>query len=215
MENHILNRVQCFKSGKCTCDCNFFGRNSVCHICLAIGIHLICVAIIVKAYGSQNMSNIFAAATPKNVRVKAPFRKRLLPETEQWCTIHWIQIWLQKKINFDAETVNPTTLVIRRTVRPVDPPPPGPLVVIKIASNIRKCAGCYKAIKRILWDSIAQMISCIVSPDLSAIISVFNKGTNAWQLLTSTRHYHLNPVCTKVSLKIATDSSLILTGSLC
>ena len=26
-----------------------------------------------------------------------------------------------------------------------------------------------------------------------------NKGTNAWQLVTSLRHYHLNPVCTKVS----------------
>ena len=52
-----------------------------------------------------------------------------------------------KEANFEAEVVNPTTLVIRRAIRPVDPPPSGPLVVKKIAGNIRKCAGCSKAIK--------------------------------------------------------------------
>ena len=82
VEDHVLNRVQFSKRGKCTGDYNFFGRNNVCHHCLAIGIHLICVAIIVKAYGSQNMSNISAATTPKNARVKVPFRKRSLPESE-------------------------------------------------------------------------------------------------------------------------------------
>ena len=67
--------------------------------------------------------------------------------------------------------VNLTILAIRRAVGPVDPLPSGPLVVIKLAGNIRKCAGCSKVINLILWDSIAQMISCIVLLDLSAIIS--------------------------------------------
>ena len=40
----LPHRVQCFKSGKCTCDCNFFVRNNLCHHCLAIAIHLNCVA---------------------------------------------------------------------------------------------------------------------------------------------------------------------------
>ena len=46
-----------------------------------------------------------------------------------------------KEANFEAEAVNPTTLVIR-AVRPVDPPPSGPLVLKSIAGNIRRCAGC-------------------------------------------------------------------------
>ena len=47
-----------------------------------------------------------------------------------------------KEANFEAEAVNPTTLVIRTTVRTVDPPPYGPLVLKSIADNIRRRAGC-------------------------------------------------------------------------
>ena len=39
----------------------------------------------------------------------------------------------------------------------------------------------------------------------------WNKATNRWQLTTSTRHYHLNPVCTKMSGK---ESSVNIKASL-
>ena len=45
----------------------------------------------------------------------------------------------KEEAKFEAKAVNPTTLVIR-AVRPVDPPPSGPLVLKRIAGNIRKCA---------------------------------------------------------------------------
>ena len=140
----LPHRIQCIKSGKCTCDCNFFGRNNLSHHCLAIGIHLNCVANIVKAYGGQNLSTISAATAPKNTGGKAPSRKRSLPATEV-VEHHSLETdSTANETNFEAEAVNPTTLVIRRAVRPVDPPPSGPLVVKRIA-------GCWvlqvKAIK--------------------------------------------------------------------
>ena len=63
------------------------------------------MAIIVKAYGSQNMSNILAATTPKNVRVKAPFRKRLLPETEAVVHHSLDTDMTLKEANFEAEAI--------------------------------------------------------------------------------------------------------------
>lgn len=114
---------------------------------------------------------------------------------------------------FEAEAVNPTTLVIRREVRPVDPQPSEPLVLKRIAGNLRECASCSKAIK--------SSVVGVESPDDQLYFFArferyhfFDKGTNAWQLVTSMRHYHLNPMCTNASSKKTTDSSLILTGSL-
>ena len=78
----LPHRVQCFKSGKCTCDCNFFGRNNLCHHCLAIAIHLNCVANIVRAYQGRSLHKTSAASAPKNVGGKVPSRKRPLPVTE-------------------------------------------------------------------------------------------------------------------------------------
>ena len=103
-----------------------------------------------------------------------------------------------KEANFEAEALNPTTLVIRRAVRPVDPASSTPLVVKKITGNIRKCAGCSKAIKSnvVEFESPDDQLYCFAR---SERYHFFNKGTNAWQLVASTRHYHLNPVCTRVS----------------
>ena len=209
----LPRRVQCFKSGKCTCDCNFFGRNNLSHHCLAIGIHLNCVPNIVKAYGGRNLSTISAAIGSKNTGGKAPSRKRSLAATEVVAHHSLETDSTANETNFEAEAVNPTTLVIRRAVRPVDPPPSGPLVVKRIAGNIRKCAGCSKAIKSSVvgFESPDDQLYCFARFER---YHFFNKVTNAWQLVTSTRRYHLNPVCRKVSSKLTTDSSLIVTGSL-
>lgn len=211
----LPHRVQCFKSGKCTCDCSFFGRNNLCHHCVAIAIHLNCVANFVGAYQGRSLHKISAASAPKNVGGKAPSRKRPLSATE--VEVHHstdadadVQ---DTGTNFQSEVVNPTTLVLRRAQRPVDPPPSGPLVLKKIAGNIRKCAGCSKAIKShvVGYQSEDDQLYCFARFER---YHFFNKTTNAWQLTTSTRHYHLNPVCTKTSSTITSDSSLIETGSL-
>lgn len=98
--------------------------------CLAIAIHLNCVANIVKAYEGQKLSKISAATAPKNVGGKAPSQKQPLPATE--VVVHHSSDTdtdaHNTEANFQAEAVNPTTLVIRRAARPVDPSPSGPLV---------------------------------------------------------------------------------------
>ena len=172
----LPHRIQCIKSGKCTCDCNFFGRNNLSHHCLAIGIHLNCVANIVKAYGGRNLSTISVATAPKNTGGKAPSRKRSLPATEV-VEHHSLETdSTANETNFEAEAVNPTTLVIRRVVRPVDPPPSGPLVVKRIA-------GCWvlqvKAIKSSVvgFEGPDDQLYCFARFER---YHFFNKVTNAW-----------------------------------
>lgn len=67
--------VQCFKSGKCTCDCNFFGQNNLCHHCLAIAIHLNCVANIVRAYQGRSLQDISSVCTKKCWREGSTWKK--------------------------------------------------------------------------------------------------------------------------------------------
>lgn len=130
--------------------------------------------------------------------MKAPSRKRSLPETE--VVVHHLldTDMTSKQANFEAEAVNPTTLVIRRAVRPVEPPPSGSLVVKKIAGNIRRCAGCSRAIKSnaVGFESPDDQLHCLARFER---YHLFNRGKNAWHLVTSVRHYRLNPVCTKES----------------
>ena len=139
----LPHRVQCFKSGKCTCDCNFFGRNNLCHHCLAIAIHLNCVANIVRAYQGRSLHKTSAASAPKNVGRKVPSRKRPLPVTE--VEVHHssdMDADVQNRgTNFQSEVVNPTTLVIRRAERPEDPPPSAPLVLKKIGVTSKSALG--------------------------------------------------------------------------
>lgn len=51
-----------------------------------------------------------------------------------------------RKLSIWAEVLNPTTLVIRRSVTPVDPPSSEPLVLKEVNGNIPTCAGCFKPI---------------------------------------------------------------------
>ena len=69
----LPHRVQYLRSGKCRCNCNFFGQNNFYHHFLPIGIHLSCVANIVKAYGVLNLSTISVAPqnAPKNAGGKS------------------------------------------------------------------------------------------------------------------------------------------------
>lgn len=64
---------------------------------------------------------------------------------------HWMMLSWDSQVEdrasgspLQAEVLNPTTLVIRKSVRPDDPPSSAPLVLKEIKGNIRKCAGCFK-----------------------------------------------------------------------
>ena len=124
----LSHRVQCFNNGKCTCDCTFFVRNNLCHHFLAIAIHLNCVPNVVEAYQGRSLIKISAASAPKNVSGKAPSRKRPLPASEVEAPHSSDRDAQNTGANFQAEVVNPKTLVMftRTAERPVDLPPSGP-----------------------------------------------------------------------------------------
>ena len=48
-EGPLPYRVQCLKSGPCSCGCNFFNRNNLCFHCLAVAIRRECVQKVVQA----------------------------------------------------------------------------------------------------------------------------------------------------------------------
>lgn len=99
-----------------------------------------------------------------------------------------------------AEVLNPTTLVIRKSAGPDDPPSSSPLVLKEIKGNIRKCAGCLKPVMSAAsgYHDADDQRCCFGRFEA---YHFWRKETKQWQLTTSTRHYHLNPVCTNVTGK--------------
>ena len=134
---------------------------------------------------------------------------------KHWCTIHWIKIWLQNKTNFDAEAGCKSNNSCHKKSSRTS----GSTTLWTFGGN--KACRQYQKVCWLLQGHKSNIVGFDSPDDQLYCFARFeryhflNKGANAWQLVTSTRHYHLNSVCTKVSLKIATGSSLILTGSLC
>ena len=185
-------RVQCCNNGNCSCGCSFFSRNNFCHHCLAIAIHLSCVPKVTEAYKGRSLTKVSTATAPRNVGGKMPSRKRKLPEASPSNQPDAVA----EGCNFHSEVVNPTTVVIRKQARPVDPPSSAPWVLKIISGGIRKCAGCRNAIRTNIvgYQTAEDQMYCFGRFEA---YHFWNKTTNCWQLASSTRHYHINPVCTQ------------------
>ena len=185
-------RVQCCNNGNCSCGCSFFSRNNFCHHCLAIAIHLSCVPKVTEAYKGRSLTKVSTATARRNVGGKMPSRKRKLPEASPSNQPDAVA----EGCNFHSEVVNPTTVVIRKQARPVDPPSSAPWVLKIISGGIRKCAGCRNAIRTNIvgYQTAEDQMYCFGRFEA---YHFWNKMTNCWQLASSTRHYHINPVCTQ------------------
>lgn len=108
--------MQCLKSGKCSCGCNFFNRNNLCFHSLAVAIHRGCVQKVVQAYKGRSLNKISTSTAPKNVRAKAPSRKRPLDDV-----VMGSHSQVKERASgspLQAEVLNPTTFVIRKSARP-------------------------------------------------------------------------------------------------
>ena len=86
-----------------------------------------------------------------------------------------------------SEAINDTTVVKRKAAKPSIPVPAAPLVLKVIARGIRKCAGCRKPISKVIPGYDAEQ-------DRTMCFGRF--GT--YRHYPTTRHYHLNPVCTGI-----------------
>lgn len=110
---------------------------------------------------------------------------------------HWVEINKYLSIYlFTSEAIGDTTVVIRKSAKPSDPPQNAPLV-LKSISSIRKCAGCKKPLSTTIEGYHEEDDKNYCFGRFEAY-NFWNKTTQRYQATTSTRHYHLNPVCTKV-----------------
>ena len=184
-------KVVCYKSGKTTCSCSFFGRNNLCHHALAISKHKNNLLGLLKQYPGRNLNVMATNTAPKGVGAKVPPRKRSLnvaetPQRSAEDVSHCLSV----------QQVDQTKIVIRRNDRPADPPITSPLVVKKIAGGIRKCAGCSKDIKSTVvgFSQDEDFQYCLARHEAYYF---WNKHSQSFQLTSGARHYHINPVCTK------------------
>ena len=107
-----------------------------------------------------------------------------------------------------VKSLNPTTVVIKKAVRPEDPPPAAPLIIMRITGNIRKCGGCSRPLlSRVegFWEDYDSEYCCA----RYEAYYYWNKGSNSYQLSSGTRHYHINPVCTQMFRSLSKTISLV------
>ena len=96
-----------------------------------------------------------------------------------------------------SEAINDTTVVKTKAAKPNIPVPIAPLVLKVIAGGIRKCAGCQNPISKVILGYDAEQDRTICFGRFETY-TYWNKAEGSYKEKTSTRHYHLNPVCTGV-----------------
>ena len=197
-------KVICYKSGKTTCSCSFFGRNNLCFHALAIAKHKNRLPGLLKQYPGRNLNTLATNTAPKGVGGKAPPRKKASTATDALPSSSSAE---DVSDHLSVEQVDTTKIIIRRNERPSDPPITAPLVVKKIAGGIRKCAGCKREIKSpvVGFNSDEDSHYCLCRYEA---YYYWNKHTGSYKLASGTRHYHMNPVCTKAHQIVTQKISL-------
>lgn len=197
--------VQSVNSGKCSCTCAVFQRNSLCHHCIAVAIKTGKLNSLVSNFTGRSLTRITSSA-PTSVGSKMPPKKRQRSEEEVPSQRRAEE--LLQPVQLSSEPINETTLVIRTNRMPDNPVPSAPLVVKRIGGGIRKCSGCQKPINSPVEGFSAEDDHEFCFGRLEAY-NYWNKTTKSYQSTVSTRHFHLNPVCTKVQgseeFRIKTD----------
>ena len=136
--------VQSSNSGKCSCTCTVFQRNSLCHHCIAVAMKTGKLESWVQFCREEPYKdNNIVSPTAAFVGSKMPPRKRQRSEEER--SQHSEEELLQP-VQLTSEPINDTTLVIRTNRMPDNPVPSAPLVLKRIRGGIRKCSGCQKSI---------------------------------------------------------------------
>ena len=193
--SQLPHRVSCLKSGKVSCPCTHYTRNNMCQHSMAVAIHTNCFDKMVSQYSGRNLTRVATSTTRTNVGSKAPpSRKHKASVDTPPSQIRNVE---HDEQQLTSEAVNDTTIVIRKAPKPSVPPPTAPLVLKEITGGIRKCAGCCKPLATSIPGYNAEQDQTLCFGRFEAY-SFWNKADGSYKVATSTRHYHLNPVCTKV-----------------
>ena len=180
--------------GRQRSSCPFFAGNNLCFHAPTIAKHKDRLPGLLKCYPGRNLTNLATNNAPKGVGRKVPARKRATNTAS--CTPHLSEDRNQWSDHLCVEQVDPTKIVNRRSDRPDDPPITSHLVVKRIAGGIRKCAGCSKDIKSVVigFNQDEDSQYCLARHEAYYF---WNKNASCFKLTSGSRHYHLNPVCTK------------------
>lgn len=111
-----------------------------------------------------------------------------------------------------SQTVGEITLLIRKKKKPDDPIPSAPHVTKGIAGGVQKCAGCRGDISSAVEGFNAENEKHFFFGRFEAY-TYWNKNSNSYKSIVSTRHYLLNPVCTKIVGKANIRADLQVPGS--
>lgn len=163
---------------------------------------------LVSNFTGRSLTRITTSSAPTSVGSKMPPKKRQRSEEEVPSQRRAEE--LLQPVQLSSEPINETTLVIRTNRMPDNPVPSAPLVVKRIGGGIRKCSGCQKPINSPVEGFSAEDDREFCFGRLEAY-NYWNKTTKSYQSTVSTRHFHLNPVCTKVQgseeFRIKTDKA--------
>lgn len=187
--------VQSANSGKCSCTCSVFQRNSLCHHCIGVAMKTGKLDSLVSNFSGRSLTRITTSSAPASVGSKMPPRKRQRSEEERPSQRN--EGDLLQPVQLTTEPINETTLVIRTNRIPGNPVPSAPLVLKKIAGGIKKCSGCQKPITTPVEGFSTEDDQHFCFGRLEAY-NYWNKTLKSYQSTVSTRHFHLNPVCTQV-----------------
>ena len=128
-----LSQATCFKSGKTTCGCSYYLRNSICCHSVAIASHNERLPGLLKNFPGRNLNNVATTSAPKNVGLKKPTRpskkRRLEPPSVETLLPASATADNEPSTNFSVRNINSTNLVISRNIKPPDPSTSSPLVV--------------------------------------------------------------------------------------
>ena len=119
--------VTCFKSGKCSWRCKFYGHNNVCQHTIAVAWKLGVLSRALENFKGRSTDSISMATVSSAVGNKAPASRRRTKEFEEPKQTGSEYLDVSNALcskQLCVKSVNPTTVVITKAVRPENPPPP-------------------------------------------------------------------------------------------
>lgn len=203
--------VQFANSGKCSCTCAYFTRNNICHHCIAAAMRAGKFDNLVASFSTRSLNQMTISTAPTSVGSKRPPKIRKRTEEEHPFQQTEDEKALQSE-PLTSQTVGEITLLIRKKKKPDDPIPSAPLVTKRIAGGVQKCAGCRGDISSAVEGFNAENEKHFSFGRFEAY-SYWNKNSNSYKSIVSTRHYLLNPVCTKIVGKANIRADLQVPGS--
>ncbi|PFX17303.1 hypothetical protein AWC38_SpisGene18370 [Stylophora pistillata] len=203
--------VQFANSGKCSCTCAYFTRNNICHHCIAAAMRAGKFDDLVASFSTRSWNQMTTSTAPTSVGSKRPPKIRKRTEEEH----PFQQTEDEKALQAEpltSQTVGEITLLIRKKKKPDDPIPSALHVTKGIAGGVQKCAGCRGDISSAVEGFNAENEKHFSFGRFEAY-SYWNKNSNSYKSIVSTRHCLLNPVCMKIVGKANIRADLQVPGS--